>query len=77
MGVVARENQAGDNSPEGPHEDGADFIVSALVIDRENISGGESQIYEKRNDGTLQKVFGHVLREGEFLFQADTGEEKH
>ena len=77
MGVVAREYQAGNNSPEGPHEDGADFIVSALVMDRENITGGESQIYEKKVDGSLVKVFGHVLQEGEFLYQADTGEEKH
>ena len=32
------------NSPEGIHQDGMDYIVSALVIERQNISGGTSII---------------------------------
>ncbi|MDB0614357.1 2OG-Fe dioxygenase family protein [Tenacibaculum dicentrarchi] len=36
----------GENSPEGVHEDGAKYIVSALVINRTNILGGETQIFE-------------------------------
>ncbi len=35
------------NSPEGIHKDGADTIVSAFVIQRQNCKGGESIIYDK------------------------------
>ncbi len=77
MRVLASAGTSGSNAPEGPHEDGADFIVSALVIQRENISGGSSQIFEKMRDGRMVKIFERELQPGEFLFQADTGEEKH
>ena len=36
------------NSPEGVHQDGMDFVVSGLVIERENIQGGQSLIYDAR-----------------------------
>ncbi len=77
MSVRARKGAPGDNSPEGAHEDGADFIVSAMVIDRANIVGGKSQVFEKMPDGELVNIFERELQAGEFLFQADTGEEKH
>jgi hypothetical protein len=77
MSVNARLGTDGSNSPEGPHEDGADFIVSALVVNRKNISGGISQVLEKMPDGRTIKIFERELQPGEFLFQADTGEEKH
>lgn len=77
MSVKAKEGVPGNNSPEGAHEDGADFIVSALVINRQNIIGGESQVLEKLDDGSMVKIFERELQPGEFLFQADTGEEKH
>lgn len=33
------------NSPEGLHQDGSDYIISALVIDKYNIIGGTSELY--------------------------------
>ena len=77
MSVQARKGVPGNNSPEGAHEDGADFIISALVINRANITGGKSQVFEKLTSGELVNIFERELQAGEFLFQADTGEEKH
>ncbi|MCG8794767.1 2OG-Fe dioxygenase family protein [Tenacibaculum finnmarkense] len=65
----------GENSPEGVHEDGAKYIISALVINRTNILGGETQIFEAISE-KKDLIFNTVLEEGEFAFQADTGEEK-
>ena len=76
MSVKATEAAPGDNSPEGAHEDGANYIVSALVINRINVKGGESQILEKLDNNKMEIVFKHTLQPGEFIFQADTGEEK-
>ena len=76
MSVKATSDTPGDNSPEGAHEDGAAYIVSALVINRFNISGGETQILEKRRGGKKEIILRHILQPGEFAFQADTGEEK-
>jgi len=75
MSVKATEAAPGDNSPEGAHEDGANYIVSALVINRVNLTGGETQILEKLEDGSKEIIFKHTLQPGEFVFQADTGEE--
>lgn len=41
---VARPGVASDNAPEGIHRDGADFIVSALVLGKRNILGGKSTV---------------------------------
>ncbi|MEM6723664.1 MAG: 2OG-Fe dioxygenase family protein [Bacteroidota bacterium] len=76
MSVQATIKSPGDNSPEGAHEDGADFIVSALVINRINVTGGQSQILEKVSEDHKEIIFAHTLQPGEFIFQADTGEEK-
>ncbi|MCD8401578.1 2OG-Fe dioxygenase family protein [Tenacibaculum finnmarkense] len=65
----------GENSPEGVHEDGAKYIVSALVINRTNILGGETQVFEAISD-KKELIFNTILEAGEFAFQADTGEEK-
>ncbi len=65
----------GENSPEGVHEDGAKYIVSALVINRTNVLGGETQIFEAISEKKAL-VFNTILEAGEFAFQADTGEEK-
>lgn len=75
MSVKARPEIPGDNSPEGAHEDGADYIVSALVINLKNVKGGESQIIEKLEDGTKENIFSHRLLEGEFIFQGDSKDE--
>lgn len=75
MSVKATSTQAGDNSPEGAHEDGADYIVSALVYHRSNIKGGQTQIIEKLPDGKKEIIFRHILQPGQFVFQADTRDE--
>ena len=75
MSVKALPLKPGDNSPEGAHEDGADYIVSALVINLKNIQGGESQIIEKLPNGNKEIIFRHRLMEGEFIFQADSKDE--
>ncbi len=74
MSVMALPNLPGDNSPEGIHEDGADYIISALVINRKNVVGGSSQIIEK-GQSKKEVIFERELSPGEFVFQADTGEE--
>lgn len=75
MRTIAREAIKGENAPEGIHEDGAQYIMSALVINRTNIHGAESQIYEKTSLDHKKLLFKKVLNAGEFAFQADTGEE--
>jgi len=56
------------NSPEGIHRDGADYIVSALVIHRNNITGGESIIYDKHKMMTYKTI----LDDKEGIYQEDT-----
>ena len=75
MSVKARPKKPGDNSPEGAHEDGADYIVSALVVNLKNVKGGESKIIEQLEDGSKEIIFSHRLLEGEFIFQGDSKDE--
>lgn len=58
----------GDNSPEGIHQDGADYIVSALVLERAGILGGESVVY---TGDKSRELLRHTLQVGEGLFQDD------
>lgn len=67
---VATHNASGDNAPEGRHQDGADYIVSALLVERKNIAGGISSIGDKE-DAT--QYFRHELQAGEGLFHCDLG----
>ena len=76
MRTIAYKGVDGENSPEGIHEDGAQYIISALVIDRQNIFGAESEVYEQLHGGHRDLIFSKILAPGEFIFQADTGEEK-
>ena len=55
------------NSPEGIHRDGADYIVSALVINRNNVVGGESIIY----NGYKQMIYKTILEGKEGIYQED------
>ena len=77
MGVTAWEDQAGDNAPEGPHQDGCDFIVSAGVVRRENIEGGESVVFRAPAGASAKdlkpehEVCRAGIEPGQFLFQAD------
>ena len=58
------------NSPEGLHQDGFPFIVSALVVERENIYGGESEIYAGDKKTLILKT---ALQPGFGLLQPDLG----
>ncbi len=75
MSVKATSASPGDNSPEGAHEDGADYIVSALVYNRFNLKGGQTQVIEELKNGKKEIIFRHTLKPGEFVFQADSGDE--
>lgn len=55
------------NSPEGVHRDGSDFIISAYVINRSNIVGGESMVYDK--DKKL--IYKKILHSDNGIFQDD------
>ena len=68
--VVARKNKYASNAPEGVHQDGADYIVSALIIERTNVAGAESRIFgpDKKTE-----YLRYALQEGQGIFQADKG----
>ena len=70
MFVFADLSSDGSNAPEGIHQDGADYIVSPLLIERAGIVGGESIVYgPDKKTGYLRRT----LAEGEGIFQADAG----
>ena len=54
-------------APEGIHQDGVDYIVSAFVLKRYNIKGGESIIYDE-NKNQIDQI---ILKHGEGIFQND------
>ncbi|NMM28738.1 MAG: 2OG-Fe dioxygenase family protein [Glaciimonas sp.] len=60
--------QAGSNSPEGIHQDGMDFIVSALCIERRNVQGGRSIVY---GADKATPIFAMELQPGQGIFQPD------
>lgn len=70
VSIITRQNSPGDNSPEGIHQDGADYIVSALVMSRSGIVGGESLVYGPDKETVYLK---HTLQSGQGIFQADSG----
>ncbi|MEL7268399.1 MAG: 2OG-Fe dioxygenase family protein [Bacteroidota bacterium] len=76
MRTISYEKIRGENAPEGIHEDGAKYIMSALVVNRTNCKGAESQIFEKLGIDKHDTIYTKTLEPGEFIFQADTGEEK-
>ena len=55
------------NSSEGIHQDGANYIISACVLNRYNIQGGTSSVY----DNNLVLLYDTLLLENEFIFQDD------
>lgn len=68
--TVDEEGRAGKCALEGaPHTDGMDYIVSALVINRQNLKpeSGESSVYTMEQ----QKLMQAVLQPGEGIFQDD------
>jgi hypothetical protein len=70
VSVFARPAQAGSPAPEGVHQDGADFIVSALVVERSGVNGGVSRVREGRDGAPFLEI---ELAPGEGIFQADGG----
>lgn len=56
-------------APEGLHQDGAEFIISALVVERCNVSGGASRVYY--DAGRHLAMSPRELQPGEGIFQAD------
>jgi hypothetical protein len=56
------------NSPEGIHQDGMDYIISALVIERNNIRGGVSSVYYPNHNNKILEI---ELQEGMGIFQPD------
>jgi hypothetical protein len=56
-----------DNAPEGIHQDGADWIVSALILNKNQVREGRSIIYNKNKE----PIYETCLEEGEFIFQND------
>ena len=73
VGSVARDGKNGDNAPEGIHQDGADYIVSAIEIEQRGIRGGLSTVYLRPGDGRTIKCLERDLCAGEGIFQADKG----
>lgn len=72
VGLVALSGAHADNAPEGIHQDGADYIVSALVIERRGVQGGTSIIYGQDKQTRYLTI---TLQPGQGIFQADHGSE--
>ena len=72
VGIVSKpdDNREESNAPEGIHQDGCDYIVSALVVERKGIIGGESVVYAEDKKIELLRT---LLLEGDAIFQADAG----
>ena len=68
MTTVARHGKFGDGAPEGTHQDGMDYIVSALVIERKRIHGGMSIVY---GSDKMTPYLHITLRPGQGIFQTD------
>jgi len=56
-------------SPEGPHQDGLDYIVM-LSVNRHNVTGGVSRVYDMEKE----EIFSHTLQPSEALIVRDTGQ---
>jgi hypothetical protein len=70
MTVVARPRQAGHPAPEGLHQDGSDFIVSALIVERHGVRGATSKVRTGRDGDPVLEI---ELAQGQGIFQADAG----
>lgn len=71
VSLVARPGLPASNAPEGVHQDGCDYLVSALVLARINVTGGESRIRRDGPDGPF--VYRETLEPGRGIFQTDRG----
>jgi len=70
VGIVTDPHQVVSNAPEGIHQDGCDYIVSALVVEIRGIAKGASVVF---GPDKQTEYLRHTLVDGEAIFQADTG----
>ena len=71
---MAYRTQPSDNAPEGTHQDGADYIISALIVEERGIRGAMSKVYWRDPDTKEQTtLLTHDLKVGEAILQADRG----
>jgi hypothetical protein len=68
--TIARAGASSAVVPEGIHQDGADLIVSALVLERHGLIGGESIVYGPDKKTPYLRT---LLQPGQGLFHADSG----
>jgi len=65
--VVAKPGIPGSPVPEGPHRDGANYILM-ICVRRNNVVGGETTLFDKNKS----IVFRETLQEGEAIIIDDT-----
>jgi hypothetical protein len=68
VSVVTSAERIRGNSPEGIHQDGFDYIVSALVLERQQVAGGESQVFA---GDKLTRLCTVTLQPGQGILQPD------
>jgi hypothetical protein len=66
--TTASSQKPGNPAPEGIHRDGVD-VVGIFSADRSGISGGETRLYQAKNNP--HPAFSKVLHPGEFLVFRD------
>ena len=66
--IFCQGSASATNSPEGIHQDGMDFIMSAFVVERKNVKGAKSIVYAEDKE---TKIFEAILKDGQGLLQAD------
>ena len=68
MLTYADADRGGEPAPEGIHQDGSDFIISALVVERQNVTGGVSKVFYTENRDLALEV---ELQQGDGILQSD------
>lgn len=58
------------NTPEGKHQDGADYIIM-FIANRHNVEGGISQVFEKKGEDSFVLIKEKLLDAGQGLFMSD------
>lgn len=72
MSTTARKGQPGDNSPEGYHQDGTQYIGNVVLRRDAEIEGGESVLYNRDpKTGKMTEINRTILEEGDQLSQRD------
>lgn len=66
--ILARSGELGKPTPEGIHRDGVDYVLT-LMVNRYNVTGGESSVYNTSTKTPLTTVSFEDL--GEFIFLDD------